>query len=516
MSNYTFQKTVNNGSKTIDSGNITVGGIDLTAKINQLIQDNVTEEANIAGCAILAGDNAFSGTNTMNALTIPSSMAVSSSAISLSKLPRMASTITPTDNKDLSTKQYTDDSVGGIVNNILSSNNTFTGANTFNNSLVVQYCCGLSATGVTFSVIPKTDIDRSNQIMDDNQFITKKYADTQLNNMMQYGLNQWGGTNTYYDQLSISNTGSLYVDSCCNFSSANGATFSVIPKTLTDLTSSITNNNQLVNKKYVDNKVSSAVQQRLKTDRYIVSDTTTTHPNSGGGYWIIPPKVRTGGGNHVFYINFDSSINANGMDNILLSQSCVLDFNYYFTQASSMANISAVENSMPWLSTYSRTTAGQPSNADIPRSTMGSTNRAPPITSINSQYVISTNAGSVCVGSGYQATILYPAPKSGALTPAPSTITTKFNATSITGSPLKFSYVTDNKIMVEIWFPLINGNNTTSNNPSKNDWVSSYGCSVEIKASPVFYDQSVNNTVYGPELIPDLNTNSGNAYITLW
>jgi hypothetical protein len=192
----------------------------------------------------------------------------------------------------------------------------------------------------------------------------------------------------------------------------------------------------------------------------------------------------------------------------------MLDFNYYFTQASLMTNISAGVNTLPWLSTYSRTTSGQPSNSSIPLATMA-TNRAAPITAINSQYVVSTNAGSVCVSSGYQATILYAAPKAGALNPAPSTITTKFNATSVTGSPLKFTYVSDTKIMVELWFPLICNNNTISNDPSKNDWISSYGCSVEIKSSPVFYNQSVNNTVLGPEN-SYLNTNSGMAYITLY
>ena len=225
--NYVFQKTTNNASKTLDSSNITVNGSDLATTINQILQDNVTDSSNFAGCATLAGSNVFTATNTMPALTIPSSMAVSSTAISLSKLPRLSATLTPSDPKDLATKQYTDDAGGSVRTNLLSSNNNWTGVNTFvdanyTNAFRVGSALTFSPSNLVFNRIPVTDIDRTGEITDDKHFITKKYVDNNVTNLKSSN-NAWTGTNT----------------------------FSNVPSTTTDLTSNMTDDKHFITRGYL-------------------------------------------------------------------------------------------------------------------------------------------------------------------------------------------------------------------------------------------------------------------------
>jgi hypothetical protein len=72
-------------------------------------------------------------------------ISASSSGLSLGKLPRMATTITPTNANDLVTKGYSD----GNMLDIRPMNNTFTGTNTFN------ICPQTSATAINNNDIPK-------------------------------------------------------------------------------------------------------------------------------------------------------------------------------------------------------------------------------------------------------------------------------------------------------------------------------------------------------------------------
>ena len=127
----------NSSNATFDASNILINGQTLTNTVNQLIADNGDDNALIAGCATLSGNNTFTGSNTMPALTIPSSISASSNAITLTQLPRLSTTITPSDPKDLSTRQYVIDTASSSANSLLSSNNTWTASNTFTGSVIV-------------------------------------------------------------------------------------------------------------------------------------------------------------------------------------------------------------------------------------------------------------------------------------------------------------------------------------------------------------------------------------------
>ena len=188
MKNSFFTKTTNSNANsnnaTLDASNVLINGQSLTNTVNQLISVNNTEDLAIAGCATIAGNNTFTGTNTMPALSIPSAMSVSSNAISLSQLPRLSSTIEPTDPKDLSTKSYIDSSISAIPN-LLTSNNSWSGTNVFDTSL------------------PTSSINAVNA----NDLTRKGYTDLAINanvTALKSGANDWTGSNTFNTTLPTS------------------------------------------------------------------------------------------------------------------------------------------------------------------------------------------------------------------------------------------------------------------------------------------------------------------------
>lgn len=178
MSNYVFTKTTSNNSKTVDGTNVTVNGVDLVSTIATLVAANSAEDASLAGCAVLANSNTFTNNNTFNnAVTVANTLNASSSGISLSLLPRLASTITPSDDKDLSTKKYVDDAKATCA--LLASNNTFSGTtNTFSNNLVVTGVTELQPNNVRFYHLPRlhSQIDPEN----DADLSTKMYVDDSI------------------------------------------------------------------------------------------------------------------------------------------------------------------------------------------------------------------------------------------------------------------------------------------------------------------------------------------------
>ena len=211
MSKIILPKTTSGSGSTLDSSSITVGGVSLSTTISNLIATNTTEDAQLAGCATVAGNNTFTGSNSMSALTIPSAIAVSSSGISLTKLPRLTTTITPTDPKDLVTKGYSD----GNLLDIRPLNNTFTGTNTFNT------CPQTSA-----SAINNNDIPNKSSVTN----IVSTNIGAIVNNAVSQVTNVWTGPNTYNTVLPTStvtpsHSGDLvtktYVDSKSNLSTTS-------------------------------------------------------------------------------------------------------------------------------------------------------------------------------------------------------------------------------------------------------------------------------------------------------
>lgn len=176
-----FIKTTNNVNAGTDGATITVNGADLSTTINNIIAENVNDDIQLAGCATIAGNNVFTGSNTIPALIVPSAMSVSSSGVSLTKLPRLASTIAPTDPKDLVTVQYVSDN----SLDVRPLNNTWTGTNTFNTSLP------------TSTILATTN----------TQFTNKQFVDNTVNTNitnLKVANNAWTGTNTFNTALPTS------------------------------------------------------------------------------------------------------------------------------------------------------------------------------------------------------------------------------------------------------------------------------------------------------------------------
>ena len=184
-----FQKVTssntNSTNSTVDASNVIISGNTLLNTVSSLIATNNNEDALIQGCATLSGNNTFSGNNSIAALTIPSSMAVSSNAISISKLPRLSSSITPSNALDLATKAYAD----STTLDIRPLNNTFTGTNTYN------VCPQTSATAIN-----NNDITNKSTVTN----IVSTNIGAIVNNAISQVANVWTGPNTYNTVLPTS------------------------------------------------------------------------------------------------------------------------------------------------------------------------------------------------------------------------------------------------------------------------------------------------------------------------
>ena len=228
-----FIKTLSNVNAGTDGGTITVNGTDLVTTINNLIADNVADDVQLAGCATIAGNNVFTGSNTIPALTVPSAMAVSSSGVSLSKLPRLTTSIAPTDNNDLVTKSFVDSS----VLDLRPLNNTWTGTNTYS---VLPTCTALATSN--------------------SHMANKQYVDTLVNSAgLKSAGNAWTGTNTFNSNLPTS-------------------------------TQTPSSNAQLTTKTYVDSQDISMINN-LKasantwTGKQTINNATTINTSHAGGYY---------------------------------------------------------------------------------------------------------------------------------------------------------------------------------------------------------------------------------------
>ena len=130
---------------------------------NETVQ-NETVHGNISTSTLTSSDSVTLGafnsnhtitgaTSTIGTLDVKDSSSnsiinASGSAIALGKLPRLTTTITPTDDKDLSTKIYVDSSIS-LLPNLLGSNNTWTGTNTYTNTV----------SGITKAMVGLSNVD---------------------------------------------------------------------------------------------------------------------------------------------------------------------------------------------------------------------------------------------------------------------------------------------------------------------------------------------------------------------
>lgn len=268
MSKSNFTKGVSTNTTTVDASNITIGGTSITSTINSIIATNVSEDAQLAGCATIAGNNVFTGSNTIPALTVPSAMTVSSSTISLSQLPRLSSTITPTDSKDLVTKAYTDSGIANIPN-LLPANNTWTGTNQFNQN-------------PTVSSDPATN----------NEVSRKSYVDTKVGAVVGNN-NTWTGTNAFNTSLPTS---------------------TVTPSSSTQLTTKI----------YVDSKVGALTANALNLNSNLGSSNTpsiTVSADATRAVNVVPNAASSSAYNNIVTAG-DSIIyaNSNTSNNLVLTQ----------------------------------------------------------------------------------------------------------------------------------------------------------------------------------------------------
>jgi hypothetical protein len=154
------------------SPNLIVNGDETVA--NETVYGTLT--AGLINCtnAIVAGQN-NSSHSLQGTLTVANTCQVGNGIISLSLLPRLASTIAPTDSKDLSTKKYTDDSIAAV----LASNNTYTGTNTFNSNVTVANTFTASSSAISLTLLPR--LQSVIEPSDDNDLSTKKYTDDSIN-----------------------------------------------------------------------------------------------------------------------------------------------------------------------------------------------------------------------------------------------------------------------------------------------------------------------------------------------
>jgi hypothetical protein len=191
-----------------NSQNLTVPGTVTSA--NDIVYGHMSTSTLSATNAVVLGQSnsshvIFGTTTTKGVLNVQDAdnnniIQANNSAISLGKLPRMTTTITPSDPLDLVTKAYAD----GSNVNILPLNNAWTGTN-------------------TYSVLPTcTTLATSN-----SQMANKQYVDTLVNSAgLKSATNAWTGTNTFNSNLPTS-------------------------------TQTPTSNTQLTTKTYVDNTVNS-------------------------------------------------------------------------------------------------------------------------------------------------------------------------------------------------------------------------------------------------------------------
>jgi hypothetical protein len=433
---------------------------------------------------------------------------------------------------------------------LVGSNNTFTGANTYNNP--IQYASNVGPGSITNA----------------KHLVTKEYCDASASNLLPTN-NTWTGTNAFIagsHQIG-KNDGSTSVTEYGPFAVHGATTFDSVPATATDVTASITDDKQLANKKYVDNKVNSLLSSNntfsgtevfngastfnggltvancftasngvfslsevptlqgnysqpsgncLTTKAYgdsvvpytpttdtVLFGMTTTIRNNSGSYILEAPYLGTStasnsaGTYFSFYINFPTTSNGPPSYGIL-QNNVTFDLNYWFYQNGVVTGSSSHSGS-------TATFSGLIGNGQLTNlvGIFGLTN-------IQATFHVAIRNSAVLVYGPYQSTKIWNNPTTTSGTQSAVQFTNSYNTSSILMKyyPIQFSYVNDQKIQVQIGFP------NQENNPTKAYWISNCGFTVKLRSS---MPCTANNFARGNVVTAPtsgVNTMSGGAWVS--
>jgi hypothetical protein len=136
---------------------------------NETVQ-NETVYGNVSTSTLTASNSCVLGNTTSNHSI--------NGNIALTALPALTSTVTPSNDLQLATKKYVDTTAAS--NNLLTSSNTWSGINTFNNDLIRQYCFSATASGFNFSCQPQVSSSayQTTSGSSANALTTKSYVDS--------------------------------------------------------------------------------------------------------------------------------------------------------------------------------------------------------------------------------------------------------------------------------------------------------------------------------------------------
>lgn len=576
-----------NGQTTYDT--IPTTSTDLTANItsnNQLtnkkyVDNSITNlkaaNSTFSGNNLFTGFNSYSGQSAFNN-NVQLGKSDGTSTVSeygimnihgpttFDAIPSTATdqTSTITSNNQFTNKKYVDTS----ITNLLAANNTFTGNNTHSGStsltgdVQVGKMDGTSTVNeygnfyvhgsTTYDSIPSTSTDVTSTITSNNQLTNKKYVDTVMTNHLA-ATNTFTGQNVFNNDVVLGNTSGLNNISQYGNLLLHGTTImDNMPSTATDVTASITSNNQLTNKKYVDNSItnlkaatntfsgantfsntltvsgcmtasngslslaevptlqgnySQPTGNCLTTKAYVDSlvpyvptpDTVVfgqqvVQYQSGANYVLQAPNLGSAtasnntGTYYDFYINFPSTSGSY----TLFQNNATFDFNYWWYQSSSMTGYaSASANTV----TY---------NSARTNSNIGNTVGIFGLKIVNATFNVTIRAGAVLVYAPVQTAQIWTNPSTSSSTQGPVLFSNNYNTNSITMTynPIQFTYINDSKIKVTVGYPC------QENSPSKSYWISNLGFNAALKGSMPCNSTTFGSAVYA---VPNATVNSLNG-----
>lgn len=551
----------------------------------------------ITGNEIVSGDESVYGNSNTETLTVTESAIINNLTtygstyigtdnlqqhrvigdLLLTKLPQLTSNITPTNEKDLITKKYTDDKFGSKL-----GFNTWNDTNLFTGSFRIGDILTFSPSNLSFGKMPITDIDRTSEITDDRHFVVKKYVDDKFSakaavntytafNEFQGGVrcrynwtsddsgttfttvpkllsdvslitddnhfitkqflnnkfnssNTFGGTSTTQTMFNNTVTNKLVVGYCLEAPINESVILDYIPKTRTDKTSTITLDTHLTTKKYVDQLYSVPKNPTYPT-KFLVCQ-QTSYEAINGKFKISPPKQQNNGWD--CYINFQSSNGAR----VFMANTVTIELDWSYSHNKKLTNLGGYVNNGDGTYTFDNS----PSSADIqnyfehrtniPSGSAGQYKTAYSSKSITAIYNLQPQSSLVKVNSVYQSHSLVSQSTSGGggwlEYESPCTYPTNDTNESNTRvywkcHPLAIIAVSDYKIRLNIKFPQLCKNAQSeiaqSNNPSLDGWISNAMCSISIRSSPFADSGATLLSSTAPNT--SFRADTGNAYFTL-
>ena len=285
--------------------------------------------------------------------------------------------------------------------------------------------------------------------------------------------------------LQLNNTVS---NPCFTASTAGVLTLNTIPITNTDLTSSITNNNNLTTKKYVDNAITNSSSNSFSTlnlNEFYLCQYSITYNNGLIAPYLGTSTTANSTTNYlsILYCNFNTN------NSTLTSNSCILEFNYQYCSNMTVpgstynsANKNSITASSP---TYTQSSIQL--GASMPFST-----------SCMFQITINTNSTypTLVVQAIQQTTSIWNNPtiststtaSTGLVVGSAKAVAHTYNALVYNFYPITFAYTNANKFKITIGVP------DCENQPARNGWWSNMSASVKVKTASPSYINAVSST----------------------